>query len=211
MTLTHRRRHMAILATCVTVGLGASIGIAYAAQSDGSNGPPNTAGAGAQARAVHASAAPINVSSLPTPAQAALATIGAKVVLPLASVGGGTHTTAAYGAAGADGRSCIEVTHASGNIAEPPNCASDAYLRVWNDASGTGTPGSGPIASKRIVAAVSAEVNAVRVTFSDGSTLTYTPDANGIVTLERSSGESMPTQVDAINASGVSLASINVS
>lgn len=209
-SLKLRRKHAVVLVACTTVGLGAFIGASYAAQSESTPSTPNTAGTSGHPRALHASAAPIAVAALPGPAQAALGSIGSKAAAPLATVGAGAHATTVFAVRGADGATCIEVTHAGGNIAEPANCVSDAYLRVWNSASGTGDPGTGTIVSKRIVAVVSAEVSTVRVLFADGSSRDFSPDANGIVTLETTSGQTMATAVEAIASTGATLASLNV-
>jgi len=209
-SLKLRRKHAAVLVACATVGLGAFIGVSYAAQSNGSVSTPNTAGSEGHDRTFHSSAAPIALTALPATAQAALVGVGAKTVVPIAGIGSGEHATNVYAVTSTTGTTCVEVTHAGGNIAEPANCASDAYLRVWNDASGVGDPGTGAIVSKRIVALVSAEVSTVRVIFADGSARNLSPDANGIVTLETTSGQAMPTAVDALDASGTTLATLNV-
>jgi hypothetical protein len=208
-SLKVRRKPLAVLATCAAVGLGAFIGVSSAAPSGNPSGIANTAGSGGHPHSVQAAGAVAPVATLPAPAQAALGAIGAKAAAPLVSVGTGSHATNVYAATDAGGATCIEVTHAGGNIAEPANCVSDAYLRVWSDASGTGAPGSGTIVSKRIVAAVSTEVRTVRVTFADGSSRDLSPDANGLVTLETGAGQAVPTSVSAIDAAGTTLASLS--
>lgn len=204
-----RWKPVAVIAACVAIGLGAFIGVSAAA-SGGSPSQANTAGTGGHAYSLHAVAATVSASNLPAPAQAELAHIGAISAAPLASVGSGANETDVYGVTASSGAACIEVTHAGGTIAEPPNCTSNAYLRVWSAESGTGDPEAGTASLTRVIAAVSTEVKTVRVSFADGSSRDFTPDGNGLVVVQTAGGQALPTSVSALDAAGVPLATMGV-
>lgn len=171
-----------------------------------SSGPPNTVGVGGHARTLRGPA-PVAVSKFSDTVQAVLGGAGAAQATVLATVGAGSVNAQLLAVTLPDGRICLTVAHAAGNIVEPPNCASDASLRVWSGTRGEAgsTPAQGVFSSMRVIAAVSADVKSVRIAFSDGSSRTLQPDGNGVVTLEVAGGGPAPTQVDALAAGGSSL------
>lgn len=209
-------KSVAVLVVCVGAGYGAFVGISSASSSGTSaaasgtyNLPANTAGVGGHPYPIAASNAAIAASALGRPVQGELSSIGATSAVPLASIGSGSNETDVYSVAGANGANCIEFTHGGGMIAEAPNCASDAYLRVSDIVNGSGDAETGTVTSMQVVAVVSTEADAVRVSFANGSTQDYKPDHNGIVTLQ-TSGQPVPVSVSAIDGAGTTLATVGV-
>lgn len=208
MTTTRGRGGIALLLG--GVALAAAIGAAGGSiGNDGPNGPPNTVGRGAHARVMSAlaGAAAANLSAT---ARDLLASAGATRAVSVARLGTGSHAAELFSVTLPGGRNCLTVSHAAGRIVEPLNCASDAYLRVWSDASGNGDPDIAKATSMRLVAVVASEVDAVRISFADGSAQTLTPDANGVVALEADGGAALPVQVEVLAADGSSFGSVNV-
>lgn len=200
------RRPFLIGLVAVALVIGASFGVARAALRDTSSPVPNTAGSGGHARALAGGAR----ADLTQTERDVLAASGVTSASVLASIGGGSHTARLLAAPTPTG-TCLTVSHANGNIVEPLNCSSDAYLRVWHDASGSAAAsGIANAQSFRIIAVASAEVASVSVTFANGSSRTFTPDSRGVVTLEGGGGAHRATSVAAFAADGSQLASIGV-
>jgi hypothetical protein len=137
---------------------------------------------------------------------AAQATASARVAV----VGRGAGAATLFAVKQPSGEICFSVAHAGGNIVEPLNCHSDAYMRVWSDASGSGVTDIAQSVSQHVIAVVSQEVLAVRVTFADGSSKLAYPTAVGVISASTAGGASRVTQLEALGAGDSVLAAANV-
>jgi hypothetical protein len=199
----HGRLRVAVMLLLTAVVFGAFIGFARAS-APSPNTIPNTLGKGAHPY-------PITVT---TPVSAASTAVDASATRAVLSNGGATGTAsivASVGEGGSkavllaaklpDGRDCLTVAHFGGTVLEPLNCSTDAYMRIWLDASGK----PGAVMTTEVIVVVAREVNAVQASFPDGSTLTKNPDANGVITFETNRGA---PAIEALAADGSSLGSI---
>jgi hypothetical protein len=171
-----KRRNYKFVAVMVVFAVAAGIGIAAGATGSAS-APPNTAGAGGSPPKVPV-ALPLAVPALVDSATAGVQDTATVV----GKVGSGEHESLLV-AVQHGGLTCFTATHAAGAIVEPLNCAQDAFLRVWDDTSGSGDLASGAN-SQRVFALVAAEARAVVFVLADGTTKTVIPDASGVAALE---------------------------
>jgi hypothetical protein len=194
-----------------SVAFGVSIGAAYSMISSPSSSsdaasPANTFGKGAHARPI---TIPATTSSMSKAAQVGLAkkvlaTSGVTRSMDLASTGSGDNEDTLMAMNLPSGEQCLTVSYNAGSAVEQPNCASDAYLRVWIEESGAS---SDTAASARVIAVAATEVKTVRINLSDGSSHTLQPDGNGVVTFATGESEGLPVKIEALAADGSSLAS----
>lgn len=194
------KRLLNLKAAAVLVAVAAAGGIAVATAATGSSVTPNTSGVGGSAPKLGAAIA------LPVPTLVSSVTgAGAKATV-VGAVGSGAHRALLL-AVEQGGLTCFTASHADGAIVEPLNCAQDAYLRVWDDMSGSGDVATG-VSSQRVLTLASAEVDAVVFALADGTTKTLTPDANGVAALETSSAAARVVGVTALDAGGQALAQV---
>jgi hypothetical protein len=189
------------VAVMLAVAAVAGIGVAVAATDSGAT-RANTAGVGGSAPRVTSTLA------IAVPTLVGAVTNGAiQSATVVGEVGSGGHQSLLV-AVQQNAVNCFTATHADGAIVEALNCAQDAYLRVWDDASGSGEVDTSKASSQRVIALASGEVASVAFRFADGSSRTAKPDENGVAAVEIVAPESRVVAVTALDAGGQPLAEV---
>jgi hypothetical protein len=183
----------------LVVAAAAGLGVAAAA-TDNESTRANTAGSGASAPRVAATLA------IAVPALVGRGTGGGSAAV-VGEIGSGERQSLLL-AVPRGGVTCFTATHAEGAIVEPLNCAQDAYLRVWNESSGNGEVNTQKSTSQRVLALVSAEVDAVAFHLADGAVETQKPDAGGVAALETFAPAARVVSVVALDQRGQPLAEV---
>lgn len=189
--------------------LGIALGAAWASRTAiDLSLMPNTAGIGGSPRPVDFSSAALR----PTPSDvlnAVLRDAGATEAVVVGESGVSAQSAELIAVRLPNGNTCFTASHAGGKIAEPLNCSSDAYLRVWSDAHGSPSDLSiNEARNARLLVLVATEVNSVRVSLADGSTRTLVPDNEGVATIQTAEPENRPIKVEALAKDGAVIASI---